>query len=137
VSSPISEGEYKSTQHSVQLLPYLRKYKTLNERWALFLHGEAGAGYTWHVGRQQGDFNSSTTDEYWRYTLSVQPGAVYFFPNRRWAIEGYADILSLNASFVPRRENVGRSIQFRSAFSTGFPRFITLRIAKYIPIKTN
>jgi hypothetical protein len=137
VASPSSEGEWKSTQHSVQLLPYLRKYKALNERWALFLHGEAGAGYIWYSGRQQGDSNASTADEYWRYTLSIQPGAVYFFPKHGWAIEGYADILSLNASFVPSRENVGRSIEFRSGFSTGFPRFITVRIAKYIPTRTN
>ncbi len=137
VSSPSSEGESRSTQQSVQLLPYLRKYKALNERWALFLHAEAGAGYTWNSYRQQGDSNASSDNDYWRYILSVQPGAVYFFPKGGWAIEGYADILSLNASFVPSRENVGRSIEFRSGVSTGFPRFITLRIAKYISTKTN
>lgn len=136
-SSPTSEGDGKYIQQSVQLLPYLRKYKALSERWALFLHGEAGAGYYWYSYRQQGDFNTSFDTDYWQYTLSIRPGLVYFFPNRRWAIEGYADILSLNASFVPRRENVGRNIQFRSGFSTGFPSLATLRIAKYIPTSTN
>lgn len=136
LSSPGAEAENGYFQQSVQLLPFLRKYKALNERWALFLHGEAGAGYLWNSPRQQGTSNPNSPYEYWQYSLSLRPGLVYFFPNKYWAIEGYANILSLNASHRPMSAELGRQFQLSSGFSTGFPSYITLRIARHIPTKT-
>lgn len=136
-SAPNSEYQQKITNQSIGLLPFIRKYKPIGERWAVFLHAEVGPTYNWQKSKI-----SSTTDNLdkghsWEYKLSLKPGLVYFFPKRRLAIEGYANILSLNASYSDFEGSSGGQFLFSTGFSTMFPGYFTIRIAKYLPPKTN
>ncbi|GAB2768597.1 hypothetical protein GCM10027275_09020 [Rhabdobacter roseus] len=135
----IPTDEYKSrvNAQSVALLPYLRKYKSLNERWWLFLHTEAGAAYHWRINRTeyQGpgqEFKRSS----WQYLIEIKPGVVCHFPRKGWAIEGYANILSLTAQYQPNDQG-SRYFLFSSGFGTNVPSYLTLRIARYTNPKSN
>lgn len=116
---------------SVYLLPFVRKYKALNNHWSVFLHAEIGSGYYWDRTKVNAS-NGDTKYDYWQHALSVKPGVAYHFPRSGWAVEAYADILSLNAQYVSLADQHVRSFRFSSGLTTSVPSYLTIRIAKYI-----
>ncbi|WP_373515114.1 hypothetical protein [Persicitalea sp.] len=132
-----SNNDFNATTfgQSIALLPFIRKYKTLNEHWAVFIHGEIGPLYNWDRSKNSVSPQPENKNRSWEYELGIKPGLVYFFPKRNVAIEGYAGILSLFARYSPYNDNSGRGISLSTGLSTRFPDYFTLRIAKYIPAK--
>ncbi len=137
ITSAPSQSRSSGSSQSVSLLPFLRKYKPLGERWAVFLHAELGPTYNWRNSKSTFSGPSPDKGHNWQYELSVKPGVVYFFPKKNLAIEGYADILSLGATYTDFEEDNGRQFVFSTGFSTSFPSYFTIRIAKYLPTKAN
>lgn len=131
--TPTLSNRTQSISHSIGLLPFIRKYKVLGERWAVFLHGEIGPTYNWYGSKNDDSNQIDGQSHQWRYGLSVKPGLVYYFPKHNLAIEGYADVISLNARYSPFKENSGREFRISSGISTRFPSYFTIRLAKYIP----
>ena len=136
-STPNSSYSSSGTNQSIALLPFIRKYKRMGERWAVFLHTEVGPTYNWRNSKSTSIYQNSNKRHNWQYELSIKPGLVYFFPKKNLAIEGYADILSLSASYSNFEEDGGRQFTFGTGFSTSFPSYFTVRVAKYLPAKTN
>lgn len=134
--SPASNSSSNISQ-SVTLLPFIRKYKSLGERWAVFLHAEIGPTYNWSKSKSTFSVSDYNKSHNWQYELSVKPGVVYFLPKKNLAIEGYADVLSLGASYTNFPNDSGRNFNFATGFSTDFPSYFTVRIAKYLPTNTN
>lgn len=126
------QSESRGTTHGLQLLPFIRKYKTFGAHWSVFLHAEIGPGYQWAHHKITGSFPEDSKGHFWQYGVSVKPGLVYQFPKKGWAIEGYANVLSLNANYIPFQNNGARNFTFNTGLSTGFPSYFTLRIAKYL-----
>jgi hypothetical protein len=136
--SSYNPGGYKSvgTSNSVFLLPFIRQYKSLGKNWSVFLHGEIGPQFEWLKTKETNDAETRTIKhDRWRYGVNIQPGIVYVFPKSGWAVEGYASILSLNATYLPFKDKVGSYFVLNTGISTGFPSFFTLRVAKYISSK--
>jgi len=125
-------------RQSLAVLPFVRKYKFLGERWAVFLHTELGPTYTWEKAKNTGGVEPTRKMDYWRYSLSVYPGLVYFFPGKKISLEGYANILYLETAFTPLRSEIDqpRQFSFTTGFSTDFPGYFTLRLTKNISSKT-
>lgn len=124
----------RGNSHSVQLLPFIRKYKTLGDHWAVFFHAEIGPSHTWSKSKVTGDYAYESKIDYWRHTVSIKPGLSYLFPKKGWVIEGYADVLSLNASYLVSKEGPGeaKNFMFSSGISTDFPTYFSIRVAKYL-----
>lgn len=133
-----TETTNRNLSQSISLLPFLRKYKVLNERWWLFLHGEVGPTYQWDSWRLRGqNTRGESQSDRWQYGLMIKPGVVYHFPKKRWAIEGYANVLSLNALYRPVLPG-GQHFSLSTAVGTRVPSLFTLRIARYTsPSSTN
>lgn len=129
----------RSINQSVAVLPFVRKYRFINERWAVFLHGEAGPTLGWQKYKSTTGFDSDTKQTPTQYVLDIKPGLVYSFPGKRLSIEGYADILSLGVQYSPlrREENQPGRFSFSTGISTGFPGFFRIRLAKNINSKTS
>jgi hypothetical protein len=125
----------KTLNQSLHLLPFIRQYYTLGDRWALFIHGELGPRYSWSKNKTGGLMPSTTKSDYWQYGLSVKPGVVYTFPNKKWSIEAYTNFLSFNFSYMPYPDDHGREFNFGTGLNTNFPSYFSLRIARYIKPK--
>lgn len=125
-NSQISQG--------IALLPFIRQYKSLgSSNWSVFLHGELGPQFQW-IKRTTTQGSTPVTErrDFWQYGLSVKPGIAYVSRKNGWAIEGYANILSLNANYVPFKDEAPSVFTFTTGIATAFPSVITLRVAKYI-----
>ncbi|KAA0989551.1 hypothetical protein [Dyadobacter aurulentus] len=125
-SSQISQG--------IALLPFIRQYKSLgSSNWSVFLHGELGPQFQWiKKTNTQGSTPETERRDFWQYGLSVKPGIAYVSRKNGWAIEGYADILSLSANYVPSKNEAPSVFTLQTGIATSFPNVITLRVAKYI-----
>lgn len=117
---------------SFQLLPFIRKYKALNDHWSIFIHGEIGSGYRWNKSKTIGGDIQIDKRHYWQHNLSVKPGVVYHFPRNGWAIEGYANVLALNAQYLPMVPSRVKQFTLESGLTTDFPSYFAIRVAKYI-----
>ncbi|MPR32617.1 hypothetical protein [Salmonirosea aquatica] len=135
--TPNYSNRTRSTSHSIGLLPFIRKYKALGERWSIFLHGEIGPTYSWNRSKNDNLTQYDRENHQWRYGLSIKPGLVYFFPKKNLAIEGYANVLSFNAQYADFDQYGDGSFKISTGLSSNFPSYFILRIAKYIPTKTN
>ncbi|MGG7663048.1 hypothetical protein [Dyadobacter sp. BHUBP1] len=132
--SPL-DYEVRSFGQSLQLLPFIRQYYTLNDRWAIFVHGELGPTYSWSKTKNGGLIPSTSKSDYWQYGLSVKPGVVYTFPNKKWSIEAYTNFLALNFNYQPSYDGADRQFKFGTGLTTSFPSYFSLRIARYIQPK--
>jgi hypothetical protein len=120
----------------VAVLPFIRQYKSLGRNWSVFLHGEIGPQFHWNKTKETNETQTRILKvDFWQYGLSIKPGVVYVFPKTGWAVEGYANVLSLNANYLPLKEKVGGYFTFDTGISTGFPSFFTIRVAKYFSSK--
>ncbi len=117
----------RSVSQSVAILPFVRKYKFFNERWAVFLHGEVGPTFGWRSSKSEGTNIDNYKQNLDSYGLRVKPGLVYSFPGKRLSIEGYADILSLGVNYSPFRKEDNQPASFKF-----FNRPLD-RISKFIP----
>ncbi|SEI44019.1 Opacity protein [Dyadobacter sp. SG02] len=132
--SPL-DYEVRAFNQSLQLLPFIRQYYTLNDRWSIFIHGELGPAYSWSKTKNGGLVPSTSKSDYWQYGLNVKPGVVYTFPNKKWSLEAYTNFLALNFNYLPSRPDADRQFNFRTGLTTDFPSYFSLRIARYIQPK--
>ncbi|GHB56315.1 hypothetical protein [Persicitalea jodogahamensis] len=136
-SAPNSSTSQSATSQSIGILPFVRKYKSVGERWAVFLHAEIGPSYIWNKSKTTPANPFADNSHNWKYELGVKPGLVYFFPKNNLAIEGYANVLSFYTEYTDFEQDSGRRLQFSTGLSTSFPSYFTIRIAKYLIPKTN
>jgi hypothetical protein len=116
----------------VQLLPFIRRYIRLSDRWHIFVHGEVGSGYHWFRGETTGSMTNTNRDHFWQHNVSIKPGVTYVFTKSAWSIEGYTNFLSLNAQYVPYKSGRLHDFTASSGISTDFPSYFTIRVAKYL-----
>ena len=129
-----TDNQLTSVFQSLQFQPFIRKYRPIGDRWSIFLHGEIGPTYSWHKQKYSENSQEGSNEGFWNCALSIKPGVGYTLPKGRWVLEGYVNVLSLNASYnIPK--NGASQFTFSSGFSTAFPSYFTIRIAKYIPTK--
>lgn len=120
---------------SLQLLPFIRRYYSLGDRWALFIHGELAPSYSWGKSKSENVITETDKRDLWQYGLAVKPGVVYTFPNKKWSVEAYTNFLSLSFNYLPFPEDDGRQFTVDSGFGTGFPSYFSLRIARHLQLK--
>lgn len=133
-TSGVVRYQYHNINQGVELLPFVRKYKFLNDRWAVFLHGEVGPTYGWYNVKRVASKVENTKSNRWQHSLSIKPGLVYSFPGKKISIEGYANILSLRASYSQPNAEIGQGqyFNFSTFLSTSLPSAFELRLAKNI-----
>jgi len=128
---------YKNStlSQSLQLLPFIRRYYSLGDRWALFIHGELAPNYSWWKSKSEDITTVTDKSDIWQYGLAVKPGVVYTFPNKKWSVEAYTNFLSLNFNYMPFPEDHGRQFNVDSGIDTGFPSYFSFRIARHLQTK--
>lgn len=131
-----NQQQNKGVNQVAQLLPFVRKYKVLNDRWSIFIHGEIGTGYRWNKSETMGGDNRTYRGHYWQHNLSIKPGLVYHFPRNNWAVEGYANLLALNAEYLPMVSDGVKQFNLESGLTTDFATYFTIRVAKYLSRST-
>lgn len=125
----------RSVNQSLQILPFIRQYYGIGDRWAIFIHGELGPNYSWSKVKYDGASIEKEKNDYWQYGLALKPGVVYTFPNKKWSVEAYTNFLSLNFNYFPYPDDHGREFRVTSGLNTGFPSYFSLRIARFIQPK--
>lgn len=124
-----NDEDRKSTSHTVYLVPFIRKYKSLGANWAIFLHAELTGG--WFQGKSEGQ----TAQVYWSIGSSTRPGVVYSLPSKKLAIEAYVNVLSLQASYLFVDNSPQRNFNLTAGIESTAPTYFTLRVAKYLSTK--
>lgn len=129
ISSTTNDVKESGNIQSLYFLPFMRNYKSLSENWAIFLHTELSPGFS--KLKEEG-LSSST---HWNYGASLRPGIVYSLPERKLAIEAYANVLSLETSYAPHKVGGGGRFILGTGITSAIPTYFTLRIAKHITTK--
>ncbi|PIB37978.1 outer membrane beta-barrel protein [Maribacter sp. 4G9] len=96
---------FKSTNNSIGLVPYIRGYKALGKQLALYLQGEAGYNRNWGKSEQNGQSeNNDFTGN--NLFIGIRPGITYFL-DKKLAME--ANYGALGYSFNETKYEDGRS----------------------------
>jgi hypothetical protein len=119
-------NQYRLVQGAYTLSPYLRHYKPLHSKWAVFLTSSADLTYLKTTEKYQHE--KRTLDGY-SAGLNLVPGFVYWV-NKRFALESDIHVLSLGAGY---RDFAGdKSFYFNSSVTTGIGSYFSVRAAWYI-----
>ncbi|KAA6430460.1 hypothetical protein FEM33_26040 [Dyadobacter flavalbus] len=110
------------------LSPFIRHYKTLNEKWYAFLNTSVYGSYL-RSALLSNDIMEKYTKNGYAAGLSVVPGIAYRLKSR-FALEADVNLLSLGIGY--RHMNDTNSITFNSAVTTGLTSYFSLRASWYI-----
>jgi|GEM_PF-2187853 len=128
-NSPNPDGtENKShvTQGAYTLSPYLRHYKSLNSKWALFLTSAVDLAYL-NISEKNRIEKASRNGV--SAGLRIVPGISYWI-TPRFALESDVNLFSLSAGYKNFFET--KSIYFNSAVTTGVTSYFSVRASWYI-----
>lgn len=119
-----------NTTSIYSLVPFVRWYKPLNERFSLFLEPSLSAGFRFSRNTSSGGFGESrSTGEEFRSSLNVVPGISYRL-GKRFALEADVNILRLGLDFNSGKDY--SSFRFASSVSSGINSYFGLRGAFYL-----
>ncbi|MBE9460947.1 hypothetical protein ACFP1I_19575 [Dyadobacter subterraneus] len=117
--------ESKSSGIVYNLSPFIRQYKSLSPKWAIFLNSSVNLAYMHFKYTNNDDVRKS--DGY-SAGLYLTPGISYWI-TPRFALETDLNFLSLSAGYanLPTSKNV----YFNSAFTTGLTDYFSVRASWY------
>ncbi|MCF2488339.1 outer membrane beta-barrel protein [Dyadobacter sp. CY347] len=120
------DSEYKYNGLTVNLTPYIRKYKSLSPKWLLYVHSGATLSYvrTKNTNTNESDFKNG-----YGAGLNIVPGVAYRLTPRFW-LESDVSVFNLNLSYV--NFNNTNSVNFRTGLTSQIQQYFTLRAAWYI-----
>ncbi len=117
---------YKGTSIAYSLSPYIRQYKSLSPKWAIFLNSSVRLSYM-HFKNSSND-EVKKTDGYGAGIFLV-PGISYWI-TPRFALETDLNFLSLSAGYnhLPTSKNV----YFNSIVTTNLSSYFSVRASWYL-----
>jgi hypothetical protein len=121
-----SISHYRGVKGAYNLSPYIRHYKPLHTKWALFLTSSADLAYLKTIEKRQQE--KRNLDGY-SAGLNVVPGIVFRI-NPRFALESDINLLSLSTGY--RAFDGDKSFYLTSSVTTGIQSYFSLRAAWYI-----
>ena len=121
-----STSKYHAIQGAYTLSPFIRQYKSFNDKWAAFITGAVDLAY---LKASEKDRNGKESWDGFSAGLRIVPGVSYWI-TPRLALETDINLLSLGAgykSFVDIK-----SFSFSSAVTTGLTSYFSVRASWYI-----
>jgi hypothetical protein len=111
---------------SLSLSPFVRHYKSLSSKWALFLHSNADFSYL-RLSRFQDAEKEFDTG--YSIGLQINPGISYWF-TPRFALESDINVLSLGLKYqhLPN----ANSVNLHSGITTGLSNYFLIRASWYL-----
>jgi hypothetical protein len=123
-SGPLNH--FSDNIYSLKLSPFIRQYKTINEKWALFLQSGVEGSYIWSV-RKVDDI--SEKENGYGVRLYVQPGITYRI-SPRFAIETDLQLLSLALGYTNFAKSDG--FNFNAGITSSISSYFGVRAAWYL-----
>jgi hypothetical protein len=114
-----------TSQNSFSLSPFIRHYKTLHPRWAVFLNTSAELAFL--RGRNKG-ITFKDVENGFSAGIRVVPGIAYWV-TPRFAIESDISLLSLESGYKDFQKT--KSIYFRSGLSSNLKGYFSVRASWY------
>jgi hypothetical protein len=121
-----NESKYSSMYGMYTLSPYIRNYKPLSPKWALFLTSFVNVAFIKSTDKYAG---VKTKRDGFSAGLGVVPGISYWI-SPRFAIESDINLLSLSLGYRSYRDT--KSVYFDSAVTTGLDSYFSVRASWYI-----
>lgn len=123
-SGPFSR--FTDNTYSLNFSPFIRHYKTINDKWALFLDSGLEGSYSWSV--RKGEDLSEKANGY-GVGLYVQPGITYRI-SPRFALETDLQLLSLAVGYTNFKKTEG--FNFNAGITSGIGNYFGVRAAWYL-----
>jgi len=125
--TPFSKSESLTTVVSYSLSPYIRHYKLLSPKWAVFLHSSVALSYSHY--KVAADYQETYKNDGYSAGIYLAPGIAYWI-SPRFALETDLNFLSLAAGY---QSQPGESnIYFNSAVTSTLNSYFAVRAAWYI-----
>lgn len=121
-----NESKYNSIYGMYTLSPYIRNYKPLSPKWALFLTSSVDVAYIKSSDKYAG---VKTKRDGFSAGLRIVPGISYWI-SPRVAIESDINLLSLSLGYRSYQDT--KSVYFDSAVTTGLDSYFSVRASWYI-----
>jgi hypothetical protein len=122
--------DYKSgiDYGSLTLSPFIRNYKSLSPKWAIFLHSGVNASYIWSKS-----YSSEINDRDNGYSaqIYVNPG-ITFWITPRFALESDVNVLSLSLGYTHLD---GNAFNFNAGVTSSISQYFGLRASWYLQSK--
>jgi hypothetical protein len=115
-----------TNSYSLSLSPFIRQYKPINAKWALFLQSGVEGSYIW--SKFKVDDGTEKNDGY-RVGLYVLPGITYWV-SPRFAIESDLRLLSLAVNYTDFLES--NTFNFNAGITSGINSYFGVRAAWYL-----
>lgn len=122
-----TDFEATNTFMSITLSPFIRRYKSLNEKWAIFL--QPGLNVSYLRGTTDRSDAGKDHDNGFGAGAYVLPGIVYRV-TPRFALEADANVLSLNLTYS--NLNSTNSFGFNAGFTSNIQQYFSLRASWYL-----
>ena len=116
----------RQSRNSYTIAPYIRHYKTLSPKWAVFLNTSAEASFLSIRYRYE---NNKESNNGYAVGVKVVPGISYWI-TPRFALESDINLLSLGVSYSDIIDV--KSINFNSAATTSLNSYFSVRASWYI-----
>ncbi len=121
-----SDNKTRFIQGAYTLSPYLRHYKSLNSKWALFLTSAVDLAY---LKIAQKNRNEKESWDGFSAGLRIVPGVSYWI-SPRFALETDVNLLSLGVGYKDFLD--AKLFYFSSAATTGLPSYFSVRASWYL-----
>ncbi|GGM79684.1 hypothetical protein GCM10010967_09290 [Dyadobacter beijingensis] len=125
LKGPNSDNEYKNNNTNLSLSLFVRRYKFLGEKWAIFL--EPGINLSYYHGKNTSD-DVETSNGYGG-GIYIRPGIVYRV-SPRFAIESDLNVLSLNLQYYHMKD--WDNFHFSAGATSGIQSYFGLRASWYL-----
>lgn len=123
-SDPLNH--FIDNSYSLSLSPFIRHYKPINSKWALFLQSGVEGSYIWSKTKVDGAVEK---EDGYRIGLYVLPGITYWI-SLRFAIESDLRLLSLAANYSDLNDS--KTFNFNAGITSGIDSYFGVRAAWYL-----
>jgi hypothetical protein len=127
-TAPAQDINRRYINAAYTLSPFIRHYKTLNEKWYAFLNTSVYGSYLRSSLLSNVIMEKYTKNGY-AVGLAVVPGIAYRLKSR-FALEADVNLLSLGIGYNHMNDN--NSFTFNTAVTTGLTNYFSLRASWYI-----
>lgn len=125
-SKTSSDYKYIDNYSSVGLSPFIRHYKPIDNKWAIFLQSGVEGAYMW---TKKEDSGVTKKNDGFAAGVSVHPGIVYWI-SPRFAIESDLQLLSLRLAYTDFASS--KSLNFKAGITSGINNYFGVRAAWYL-----
>jgi hypothetical protein len=124
-------GEYKSGGHTmaINLAPFLRHYKSLSPKWAIYLHSAVNLAY---LRSKNFDDDDKRFENGYSGGIYLNPG-VSFWVTPRFSLESDINVLSLNLNYT--HFNDDNTFNFNTGITSSISQYFGIRASWYLQPK--